>query len=196
VADADFRVTAPSGGTAEVSPTSDINGAVLASNWTLGPTAGYQYLQLGLPDGRTFRDSILALPAAARDLIKVSGDGQSAPPNSTLPQLLIVRVVDQYGNGISNVAVQWSTCDGTDTPLELVTDEDGYSATQQNTGTQAGPGFCTKATASGLPGTSAQEFHYTVTGNSSAVTQLRGTSSARLSGPPPVAPPGAVRSTR
>ena len=81
VADADFTLKAPSGGTAlPVTPFSDINGVVQAGSWTLGTTAGYQYLQLGLPDGRIFRDSILAIPDVARRLAKVSGDNQTAAP--------------------------------------------------------------------------------------------------------------------
>jgi hypothetical protein len=171
-----------------VTPFSDINGVVQAGSWTLGTTAGYQYLQLGLPDGRIFRDSILAIPDAARRLAKVSGDSQTAAVNSQLPELLVVRVVDQYGNGVSNIAVQWSTCDGIAGEPVPPTDANGYSSTRQPTGTEpSSEPFCTMATAS-VPEGSPVQFHYTVTGGAPAMSQMRATTSARHSGPPPMAP--------
>jgi len=175
VPDADFRLTASSGGTAPpVAPFSDINGVVQAGNWTLGPTAGYQYLELMLPDGRIFKDSILATPGAAADLVKVSGDDppQSAPVNSALAELFVVRVVDQFGNGVAGIDVQWSTCDGTAGPSGA-SDANGYSSVTQPTGTQPSGDtpYCTRASAVGL--TKSVDFHYFVTGSAAAVSQLQ-----------------------
>ncbi|MFL5450253.1 MAG: Ig-like domain-containing protein [Gemmatimonadales bacterium] len=192
VADADFTLKTPSGGTAlPVTPFSDLNGVVQAGSWTLGTTAGYQYLQLGLPDGRVFRDSILATPGPATQLVKVSGDDpmQSAPINSELPDLFVVRVVDQFGNGVANVNVQWSTCDGTAGEPVPPTDANGYSSTRQPTGTEPSGDqpFCTMATAA-VPEGSPVQFQYTVTASAAAMSQLRTASSARHSGPPPIAP--------
>ena len=191
VADADFTVTTPNGGTAlPTAPFSDINGAVQVGDWTLGTTAGYQYLELKLPSGRVFRDSILALPAAASDLLQVAGgDAQTAPVNSVLPNPLVVQVVDQYGNGVPNVEVQWATCDGqpaTGGPFN--TDASGYSSVIQPTGSQPTTG-CTQATTPQVPGDRI-EFTYTVTA-ASQVEQPEGVSAAqsRRGGPPPVAAP-------
>jgi hypothetical protein len=200
VADADFTLKAPSGGTAlPVTPFSDINGVVQAGSWTLGTTAGYQYLQLGLPDGRIFRDSILATPGPAAKLVKVSGDDpiQTAPTNSELPDLFVVRVVDQFGNGVANVNVQWSTCDGTPGEPVPPTDANGYSSTRQPTGTEPSGDqpFCTMATAS-VPEGSPVQFHYTVTGSAPATSQLRTSSAMRHSGPPPIAPESRAGRTR
>jgi hypothetical protein len=190
VADADFRLTAPSGGTASpVAPFSDLNGVVQAGAWTLGPAAGYQYLELMLPDGRTFRDSILATNDVAADLVKVSGDDpiQSAPTESELPDLFVVRVVDRYGNGVANIAVQWATCDGTAGPA-INSDANGYSGVRQPTGSQPSGDtpYCTRASAAGLA--NSVDFHYLVTAGPAA-TQLRSVSGAeaRHSGPPPAA---------
>ena len=49
------------------------------------------------------RVTVEAIPDAADSLQYTSGDDQSAPVNSDLPQQLVVRVVDQYGNGVSGV---------------------------------------------------------------------------------------------
>jgi hypothetical protein len=193
VPDADFGLQLPSGGTVVAPQFSDEFGAVQLSNWTLGTTAGYQYLVLRLPDGREFRDSILATPDAAFNLVKVSGDNpiQSAPVNSQLPNQFVVRVLDRFGNGVANVPVQWSTCDGVAGP-SVNTDESGYSGVNQPTGSQPSGDnpFCTRATA---PVGTPVDFHYLVTGDASSQepTGISGTES-RHSGPPPVAP-GRVR---
>jgi hypothetical protein len=193
VADADFTLSVSSGGTAlPLTPFSDANGAVQVGDWTLGPTAGYQYLVLRLPDGREFRDSILATPDVAADLLQVSGDAQTAPVNSELPEPLVVRVVDRHFNGVGGVPVQWATCDGTPGPT-VNTDANGFSAVTQPTGSESTGGelaFCTQATIA-LPGGGSDriEFHYGVTAASEGV-QPEGMSAAQSkhSGPPPVAP--------
>jgi hypothetical protein len=193
VADADFTLLLPSGGTAApLTPFSDANGAVQVGDWTLGPTAGYQYLELRLPDGRTFRDSILATPDVAADLVKVSGDSpiQSAPTESVLPNLFVARVVDRFGNGVADVTVQWSTCDGVPGDA-IVTDANGYSGISQPTGTQPSGDtpFCTRASATIAGTTRTVDFLYHVTGASGSTTEpdISGAAS-RHSGPPPVAP--------
>jgi Big-like domain-containing protein len=186
VADADFTVQLPSGGTVVAPQFSDEFGTVQVSNWTLGTTAGKQYLELRLPDGRVFRDSILATPAAASDLRLDSGDEQTAAVNSELPNPLIVRVVDQYGNGVPSVPVQWATCDGTAGPL-LNTDDNGYSSVNQPTGAEPTEG-CTMASIA--QPAAAVQFHYHVTASGTEGQQPQGVSAmqSRRGGPPPVAP--------
>ena len=193
VPDADFTLTVPSGGTAApLAPFSDVNGAVQVGDWTLGPAAGYQFLELRLPDGRVFRDSILATPDVADHLVQVSGHDpvQSAPTESELAELFVVRVVDQYGNGVANVSVQWMTCDGVLGPL-IPSDASGYSSVNQPTGTQTSGDtpFCTRASAT-VPGTpSTVDFLYHVTAPAEQEGRLRsGRLGERHSGPPPVAP--------
>jgi hypothetical protein len=194
VPDADFVLTAPQGGTARpTAPFSDINGVVQAGDWTLGQTAGYQYLELKLPDGRIFRDSILATPDVAADLIPSGGDNQTAPAGTAetpmyLPELLVVRVVDRFGNGVGNVNVEWSICDGAAGPV-VPSDASGYSSVKQPTGTQPSgeTPFCTRAAVAGLAHT--VDFHYHVTAAAgSTASQLRDRtgSESRHTGLPPL----------
>jgi Bacterial Ig-like domain (group 1)/Carboxypeptidase regulatory-like domain len=185
VADADFTLIVPSGGTAAtLTPFSDANGAVQVGNWTLGATAGYQYLVLRLPDGREFRDSILATPDSPADLIIHSGDGQSAPAGQDLPQPLVVRVVDRFGNGVAGVPVQWATCDGAAGPT-VNTDASGFSSVTQPTSQPTESG-CTRASIAQPP--DVVEFHYTVTGTASQEEPPTGVSAAqsRHTAVPPV----------
>jgi adhesin/invasin len=192
VADADFILIVPSGGTAAtLTPFSDANGAVQVGAWTLGTTAGYQYLILRLPDGREFRDSILATPDAPADVIIHSGDGQSAPAGQDLPLPLVARVVDRHGNGVADMPVQWATCDGAAGPT-INTDAGGYSSVTQPT-TQPTESGCTRASVTNPPAFPSfadfVEFHYTVTGAASQEESPTGVSAAQSGhsgGPPPV----------
>jgi hypothetical protein len=193
VADANFTLGVPSGGTAAtLTPLSDANGVVQVGDWTLGPTAGYQYLELRLPDNRVFRDSILATPGPAADLRIASGDGQSAPVSSQLPLQLVARVVDQNENGVAGINVQWSTCDGVAGPA-VTSDANGFSSVTQNTGDQPSGDtpFCTRASAAIGSETRSVDFHYTVTPSATSQGQAEGLSGAasRHSGPPPIATP-------
>jgi hypothetical protein len=182
VPDADFTLQLPSGGTAVAPQFSDPNGVVQVSDWTLATTAGYQYLVLRLPDGREFKDSILATPGAPANVLVASGDGQSAEAGQPLPQPLVARVVDQFNNGVAGIPVQWSTCDGAAGPT-VDTDAGGYSSVTQPT-TEPTEGGCTRAS---ISPEMFVEFHYTVTGAASQ-GEPTGVSAAqsRPSGPPPV----------
>jgi hypothetical protein len=104
--------------------------------------------------------TVEAIPDAAVSLQMTSGDGQSAPVDSDLPQKLVVRVVDQYGNGVSGVTVEWRTCDGIG-DYNSPTDIDGYASAFQSTGPTPGE-FCAMASSSGLAG-SPVKFSYSVT---------------------------------
>jgi hypothetical protein len=192
VPDADFRLTLPQGGTAVAPQFSDANGVVQVSDWTLGTAAGYQYLVLRLPDGREFKDSILATPAAPADLLITSGSGQTAQAGQELPQPLIVRVVDQYGNGVPDVPVQWATCDGAAGPT-VNTDASGYSSVRQPTvePTEAG---CTRASITQPP--DLVEFHYEVTAAPSAEQEPASGISASEARPSGGVPPVRLRRAR
>jgi hypothetical protein len=98
-----------------------------------------------------FVETVSAGPAAS--ITKVSGDGQSAPVSTTLPQPLVVQVTDQYGNPARGVNVQFS--DGgaggqfdTDT---LVSDSTGSAAASYTTAPVAGD-VTIQATAAGVSG--------------------------------------------
>ena len=140
--------------------TSDPAGVVQLQSWTVSQTAGSQYVALEIAGAEVSRVTVEAIPDAAVSLQMSSGDGQSAPVNSDLPQKLVVRVVDQYGNGVSGVTVEWRTCDGIG-DYNSPTDIAGYASAFQSTGPTAGE-FCAMASSSGLAG-SPVRFSYSVT---------------------------------
>jgi hypothetical protein len=153
---------------------------VQLQSWTVSQTAGSQYVELDVPDAGTSRIQVEAVPDVASRLQQISGDNQSAPVDSELPEPLVVRVVDQYGNGVSGVTVEWRTCAGAG-DYDAVTDPGGYASAFQPTGPDPGT-FCAMASVSGLADSPVQ-FTYTVLAASGTTTTESSTSQLRA--PPP-----------
>lgn len=188
VADAPVVISASEGGS--VVPTtgaSNGDGIVQVQSWTLATLAGDQYVLVTVTADLADTVHVQGTSGGAVTLQKISGDAQTGTVNTTLDSLLVVRVTDQYGNGVPGVTVQWRSCDGTGT-YDPQTDVNGYSGASQPTGAEPGT-FCTRATVSGLNG-SPVEFTYTVTPAATSPSQLRTNerSALRASGPAPVAP--------
>jgi hypothetical protein len=159
VADAPVAISVSPGGSVESVTASDPSGIVQLPSWTLSQTAGSQFVDLEVAGAEDSHVSIEALPDAPTSLQKTSGDGQSAPVNDDLPEPLVVRVVDQYGNGVMGVTVEWRTCDGTG-DYNTLTDLGGYASAFQPTGPTPGT-YCAMASSSGLAGSPVQ-FSYSV----------------------------------
>ncbi len=187
VADVTVELSVSPGGSVEpASPVSDASGILQLQSWTLGTVAGQQFVDFPLPGGiSTPAAFVNALPDVPTRLRSVSGDGQTAPVNSILSDLLVVQVTDRYDNGVGGVTVQWRTCDGRG-ELEQATDENGLSSAAQSTGTVAG-NFCVRASSTGLEG-SPVEFHFTVTPGSGSVEGLRSNGQLERAPPPPAKP--------
>jgi hypothetical protein len=139
---------------------SDPSGVVQLQSWTVSQTVGSQSVDLEAVGTQVAsRATVEAVPDVAVSLQKTSGDGQSAPVNSDLPQPLVVRVLDQYGNGVNGVTIEWRTCDGVG-DYNALTDIGGYASAFQPTGPTPGE-FCAMASNSGLAGSPVQ-FPYSV----------------------------------
>jgi hypothetical protein len=179
VADAPVVISVSPGGTVEPVGASDAGGIVQLSSWTVSQAAGIQYVDLQVPGAAVSRVSLEAVPDAAFRLQKFSGDNQSAPVNGDLPLPLVVRAVDQYGNGVSGVTVEWRTCEGAG-DYNTVTDLDGYASAFQPTGPSSGV-FCAMGSSSGLADSPVQ-FSYTVT---SGPAPSSSSSSGRIRAIPP-----------
>jgi Big-like domain-containing protein len=78
--------------------------------------------------------------SAPGGLINVSGDNQTAAPNTPLPTPLTVMVVTQFGARITNATVNW-TIDaggGTLSASSVLTDESGMATVNYTTGPTVG----------------------------------------------------------
>jgi alpha-tubulin suppressor-like RCC1 family protein len=127
-----FTVTSGAGSITALNASTDSLGRAKA-RWSLGPTKGTQTMTAtvsGLP-AVTFTANALGAPAAT--VVLVSGNSQSALVGNAVPNNLVVRVEDAYGNVVANAPVTWGTPDGgIITPTSLTTDPNGLaSATWQ-----------------------------------------------------------------
>jgi hypothetical protein len=136
--------------------------------WTLGGTAGAQHA-LATVDGLagspvTF--TATATAGAASGVSIVSGDGQTGPVSTELPNDLVVQVLDASSNPVPSVAVAWviGSGGGTVTPTTSVTDASGRASAAWTLG--ASPG--TNSVSAVVSGIGVVEFHATATAGAAA----------------------------
>jgi hypothetical protein len=155
-----FVVIAGGGSLFTGSGISDESGLV-RDRWTLGTLAGTNTVEARAldKDGDEIPPTTFvatATPGGAHSILVASGAGQSAPPQSQLPEPLAARVVDQFGNGIPDATVQWSVTGGS-IPSTTTTSSSGVAFAQVTTGTVAGS-FSSTATHGSLQA----QFSFTV----------------------------------
>ncbi len=119
--------------------------------WTLGGTAGAQTLEARVQGIGAVSFSATAVAGPASKLELVSGSGQSGTVAQSLPQPVVVKVSDAFGNGVSGAAVSFTTAapGGQATPAQATTGASGQASTTWKLGTAAGPQSLT-ASATGL----------------------------------------------
>ena len=132
----------------------DANG-VATTTWKLGQVAGAQSATATLSSatGSPVSFAATATPGAATQLIQPTGDGQAWMVGTVLPQPLGVTTADQYGNGVSGIAVGWLVTSGSAnvSPMSAVSSASGSAQTTVTLGGTAGPITIT-ATHAGLTG--------------------------------------------
>ncbi len=149
-----FQVTSPSGG--GLSPAQAVTdaGGEASAEWSLGATAGAQTAEARVEAPAVAPLALTAFAAAgvATRLELVSGDGQTAPVGTMLPDSLSVRATDAEGNPVEGFGVTWSSPDGGSVSAEAVaTGANGRAGIRRTLGPAAGT-QTTFATASGVAG--------------------------------------------
>jgi len=134
---ADVEVTwSVSGGGGSISPTTVVTGAdgLAAAERVLGPAAGAQSAQATVDEftGSPVTFSHTAVPANPTALVKISGDGQSAPGGFEVAADLVVRLEDDNENGIGGRAITWVVPSGSGSvnPGNTTTDANGLATTR------------------------------------------------------------------
>ena len=112
------------------------------ADWVLGAPSGTQVVTarvIGADDipSVTFEASVQ--PAAARRLARLGGHDQSGAVGTELSDPLVVLVTDEFGNPVPDVAVEWSTGNGSVDPGSSTTNSDGQAATTWTLGSSTGP---------------------------------------------------------
>jgi adhesin/invasin len=145
-----------------------------ATRWVLGGGAGTQALDASVV-GRNLsvRVSASAGSSGPRGLEAVSGDGQTAPVGTALPDSLVVQVVDGFGNPVEGVTVGWSASAGDVSPALAVTGADGRAAARRILGAEAGTQSAT-AEVPGLAGSPVTFSHTAVPGSAASLVLISG----------------------
>ena len=97
-------------GTVTSSSTDD--SGVVRVQWRLGNTAGPNVMYVKLPGLDSVRFSATGIAGPPTKLVRLSGDGQTAPANSAVAVAPSVRVLDVYGNHVGGVAVHFASTFG------------------------------------------------------------------------------------
>ncbi|HEY1333677.1 MAG TPA: Ig-like domain-containing protein, partial [Myxococcaceae bacterium] len=152
-----------------VSAESGPDGLVQAER-VLGPTAGAQSAQASVDglDGSPVTFTHTADASIPTSLVRVSGDDQTAPAGFQLPDSLVVRLLDDNGNGVGGRTVTWVVPSGAGvvSPVNAVTNVDGFAVTRWTLGPTVGS-FTLSAVFSGLP-----SIPFTATATPDAPTTL------------------------
>lgn len=102
-----------SGGGNLTGSSSVTDAAGLASvEWTLGNTAGLNQAGALFPGLASVTFTGHASPGPPSALAIVNGNAQTAAVGTTLPQALIVRLIDTFGNAIANATVNFNVASG------------------------------------------------------------------------------------
>jgi adhesin/invasin len=133
--------TADVGSVSPASAVSDADG-LAAARRILGAVAGGQTAVATAPGltGSPLTFTHTAVPGTAASLVLISGSGQTGDPGTQLPEPLVVRLVDESGNGIPGQAVTWivATGGGVVDPGTSQTDAEGFASARWTLGPSTG----------------------------------------------------------
>ena len=137
-----FRVDQGGGSVTAFQVITDAEGRA-AMTWTLGMTAGQpqsvrSFVSQRVGVGVNF--AATAVPGPAALLQAVSGNGQAAPRLLPLPDPLVVRAEDRFGNPVARVSVSFGVVSGGGSvhPTGLTTEADGLAVAHWTLGSPLG----------------------------------------------------------
>jgi hypothetical protein len=142
---------------------------------TVGPASGLARV-LTQEDQRSVETefNVIALAASANGIALESGANQTAPAGQPLPEALVVRVTDAFGNAIAGVPITWSPVGGGSvSQASTTTDNQGRSSVLRVLGSTAGQ-QSTLAISEGLAGSPVAFLHTATAGNPAGVSIVSG----------------------
>jgi adhesin/invasin len=119
-----------------------------AARWQLGIEAGTHRGEarvVGATGRLVATFSATADPAPPDSLAVLRGDDQIGQTGEALPESLVVRLLDNFGNPISGADVQWSAAEGLVSSSVVTTGSDGQAAVQWTLGVSPGAQQATAA---------------------------------------------------
>jgi hypothetical protein len=161
-----------SGGSAQPATVTTNGEGKAVFRWVLGPTAGPQTLDAGLGSNNQLSPKVTftatAVPGPVQAMAAMSGDGQTAPTGTPLPQPLVVRLQDSFGNGVAGATVQWQPSAGTLSQRTVITGEDGSASVVWTLGSQVG----SQTTTASFDGANGSPITFTATASPGASPRL------------------------
>lgn len=123
--------------------------------WTLGIVAGTQLVSASTGAIPPVTFSATGTPDSPAQVLVVSGGNQVGTPGAALPDSIVVRVVDRFGNGVGGVTVNWAPAQGAGTvsPNSSVTNATGRAATRWVLGGSGGPKTVQASVSANVSGT-------------------------------------------
>jgi hypothetical protein len=132
------------------SATTDANGEATTS-WRLGSTAGLQTVTVSASNATGVTLQATGTPGAASQLTIVSGNNQTGAVSDKLPNPVVLRVSDAWGNPVGNTVVSFTVSSGSGSiaPPSATTGADGRVSVEWTLGPTQGPNRAT-ATVAGI----------------------------------------------
>lgn len=124
-----FEIQAGDGSVSPDTAVTDPAGQAMAQ-WTLGQAPGEQVAAARMIAGTgTVTFTAHAVVGEPSSVEMVSGNGQHGAAFEPLPQPLVVRVTDRFGNAVAGVTVNWEVASGRGTldAEAVATDGDGFA---------------------------------------------------------------------
>jgi hypothetical protein len=153
----------------------------------LGPSVGSSegLARVVVPDNQApvqVAFTVTAVAASANGLILESGNEQTAPAGTALPQPLVVRVADAFGNPISGVTITWTPVGGGSVSEgTTVSDAEGLASVTRTLGSAAGS-QSTLASSEGLSGSPVTFLHTATSGSATGVVIVSGNEQSGVPG--------------
>lgn len=174
----DFGITTGEGSVSAYSVT-DAGGVAVATGWMMGTVAQEHVLTASVAGVAPVEFRATAAPGAAAALQKAGADERSAAAGTALADSISVRVVDQYGNGIPGMMVNFTTTGGLLSATRVTTGAQGHARVGLVVPTRPGP----VQVHAGMGALEPQVFQVTVThGPAAAIALLTGNGQSAYSG--------------
>ena len=172
VPDAEVRFTfdRDAGGTGLTTARTDATGVARAT-WTLAERVlGAQRATAETPSlpGTTLAFGATARAGPVATLLAISGGGQTGAIETPLPQPLVARAIDRFGNPVAaaSIAFAANAGQGTVTPAQATADADGRASATWTLGSTSGPVQAAATSGSAVPA------RFDATATAGAVTQV------------------------
>jgi hypothetical protein len=145
------------------------------AQWTLGTVSGTQKVVARVvgADGLEVSFNAVVGSGGAVRIEPVSGDEQTGRVGTALDDSLVVRVLDQFGNPVAGVEVDWDADRGSVDPASVTTGADGRAATLRTLGSSTGDQTAT-AQSSGLDGSPVTFTSHAAAGSASRLLRVSG----------------------